>query len=92
MGIVALGMAACATTGASQEVLLAQRVAPSDAPVSKQKQFELISVADELKIDEAGTLAAAAKGTGYDECLTALSCSYCRKYDGWWMQRGCTRE
>lgn len=59
------------------------------AAVSKRKQSELNSVAEEIKYESGDALSAAAKFTAYAECMDSLACTYCRKVDGWWMVQRC---
>jgi hypothetical protein len=59
------------------------------SPVSKRKQSELNSVAEEIKYESGDVLSGAAKGMAYDECMDSLACTYCRKVDGWWMMQRC---
>ena len=59
------------------------------AAVSKGKQGELNSVAEEIKYEAGDVLSGAAKTTAYDECMDSLACTYCRKVEGWWMVQRC---
>lgn len=81
----------CATLPPSQHTSSAYRGSDGTA-VSQRKYYELNSVADELNYEDPCTLARAARGTAFDECLLSFDCTYCRRGGGWWVLTACDPE